>query len=228
MIKKKTGIEYNILFYVATGLLVLSIAFNFGLLSKDKSSKIKYVTDQNVVFLGDSITNGYNVSEFFPDILTINSGIGGNKTTDVLNRMKDSVYIYNPSKVLLLIGINDLNSGASSKDVLDNIQKIVNGIKLNRKYTKIYIESIYPVNVDYAKEVNNVFKNTSITNDEIKEINKKIKSLCKENDVTYINVYDSLVDENGNLKEIYTKEGLHLTDLGYYKVTKAIEKYVYE
>ena len=227
MLKKKIKFEFNYWIYVLGAALLVSIVCNLISLSPEKKEEVKFVTDQNIVFFGDSITEGYKVEEFFPDTFVVNSGIGGNRTKQLLDRIKQDVYSYNPSKVFILIGINDLNGGVSEKEILDNIQKVINGIKINRKYANIYIESIYPINRDMFNKVKFPF-NGDITNDKIKEINIKIKDICKENDVTYINVYDSLLDDGGNLKEVYTKEGLHLTDLGYFKVTKVLEDYIEE
>ena len=50
--------------------------------------------------------------------------------------------------------------------------------------------------------------------------------MCLQNGVTYINVFDSLTDGEGNLKKLYTKEGLHLTNLGYLRVTSVLQEYI--
>lgn len=63
---------------------------------------------------------------------------------------------------------------------------------------------------------------------EIKEVNARIKNVCKKQKVKYINVYKHLVDDEGNLTLEYTKDGLHLSDLGYLKVTKVLTPYVEE
>ena len=62
----------------------------------------------------------------------------------------------------------------------------------------------------------------------IKETNKKLNELCKKYKIKYINVYDKLLNDKGSLKKDYTTDGLHLNDLGYFKVTKVLEKYVSE
>ena len=227
MLKKKIKFEFNIWFYALLAVLLISIIFDLILFDNNEKETVKYVTDQNIVFFGDSITEGYKVEEFFPDTFVINSGIGGNRSNQLLERIEDDVYAYNPSKIFILIGINDMNGGVPEEEILNNIQKIVNGIKINRKYTKIYIESIYPINRNMFDDIKYGF-NKEVTNDKIKEINLKIKNICKENDITYIDVYSSLTDDDGNLKSAYSKEGLHLTDLGYFKVTKVLEKYISE
>lgn len=219
--KEKITIDSKITIIVLGILLLISLCINIYLISVKKSINL---LDENIVFFGDSITNGYNVEEFFPKRNVINSGISGNITENLLERM-DDVYKYNPSKVFLLIGINDLNRGYSSDEILSNMQKIINNIKTHRKYTKIYIESIYPINRNVFEDKDYSF-NEDITNDTIKEINDKIKNMCKENNVEYVDVFNNLLDEEGNLKDIYTKEGLHLSDLGYFKVTSSLNKYI--
>jgi lysophospholipase L1-like esterase len=227
MLKKKMKFEFNIWFYVLSSLLLISIICDLMLFFIKEKETVKYVTDQNIVFFGDSITEGYKVDEFFPDTFVINSGISGNKSNQLLERIENDVYAYNPSKVFILIGINDMNHSVPEEEILNNIQKVINGIKINRKYTKIYIESIYPINRNMFDDIEYGF-NKEVTNDKIKKINSKIKTMCEDNDINYVDVYSSLTDTNGNLKAVYSKEGLHLTDLGYFKVTKVLEKYISE
>lgn len=224
--KKINFIKNNSIIIILILFLVLSVIINIFLFNKTTKKEETFFVDENIVFFGDSITKKYTVEEFFQDKFVINSGISGDKTEDLINRIENDVYKYNPSKVFILIGINDLNHNVDEEKIINNIQKIVNGIKLKRKYTKIYIESIYPINRNTFNEKEYEF-NENITNDKIKEINKKLENLCKENDVEYIDVFSKLIDEEGNLKEIYTIEGLHLNDLGYFRITKELEKYIY-
>lgn len=221
--KEKISINSKIIIIILSVLLLISLVINIYLFSIKKNINL---LDENIVFFGDSITSGYKIEEFYPKNNVINSGISGNVTNDLLERM-DDVYRYNPSKVFLLIGINDLNREKSIDEITKNIQKIINNIKANRKYTKIYIESVYPINRNVFEEKNYSF-NEKINNDIIKELNNKIKILCKENKIQYIDVYNNLLDNDGNLKDIYTNEGLHLSDLGYFKVTTSLNKYINE
>lgn len=221
--KEKISINSKIIIIILSVLLLISLVINIYLFSIKKNINL---LDENIVFFGDSITSGYKIEEFYPKNNVINSGISGNVTNDLLERM-DDVYRYNPSKVFLLIGINDLNREKSIDEITKNIQKIINNIKTNRKYTKIYIESVYPINRNVFEEKDYSF-NEKINNDIIKELNNKIKILCKENKIQYIDVYNSLLDNDGNLKDIYTNEGLHLSDLGYFKVTTSLNKYINE
>lgn len=209
--------------------LFISLICNVILLKTDEKivTKTVYKNDENIIFFGDSITKHYKINEFFPNSNIINSGISGDEASDLLERIENDVYRYNPSKVFLLIGINDLNHKIDDKEILENIQKIVNGIRTNRKYAKIYIQSVYPVNHDSFKEHEYRF-NEDVNSEKIINFNKKLKEICDENNITYIDVFNELADKNGNLKEIYTVEGLHINDLGYFKVTSVLQKYIYD
>ena len=194
-----------------TSIIILLIIF--FLYSNKRTSTI----DDNFVFLGDSITNGYNLDEYYPEYPTVKSGVNGYKTQDILNNMNKMVYIYNPSKVFLLIGINDIHAGKSKEYIINNIEKIIDNIKENRKNAKIYVESIYPVNSKIRSNSKNDFTI---------EVNKEIKKLFKEKNIVYINIHDLLIDNNGDLKKKYTTDGLHLSEDGYKVVTKEIKKYL--
>ena len=135
------------------------------------------------------------------------------------------VPIYNPTKVFLLIGTNDIDLDKSDKYIINNIIKIINNIKKKRPKTKIYIESIYPVNNTNDSKINHATVGIR-NNKRIIKLNKKIKAYCDKNNYTYIDVYSNLVDKDGNLKIEYTEEGLHLTNLGYLKVTKILYPYL--
>lgn len=204
-------------------MLLILCAFIISITDKNKVNNKQDI----IVFLGDSLTYNYKTDEFFEEYKTFNSGISGNKTTDILNDLENRVYKYNPTKLFLLIGINDLKNGINKDEVINNIEIIIKQIKENKKDTTIYVESIYPIsNEEDMKNIKKIVPKTD--NNEIKETNKKLNELCKKYNITYINVYDKLLNDKGSLKKDYTTDGLHLNDLGYFKVTKLLEKYVSE
>lgn len=186
---------------------------------------VKYKVPENIVFLGDSITDFYDVDKYFSHNNVVNSGISGNRTTDILDNMEERVYRYNPSKVFLLIGINDLAHQTDKKEIINNIEEIIEEIKEKRPETEIYLESVYPINdsddekIEHDKLVNR-------RNEDVIEINKILKKYCEKNKIKYIDLYSKLIDKEGNLKIEYTKEGLHISDEGYEFITKELEKYI--
>ena len=191
-----------------------------------KIEKIERYTynKESIVFLGDSITSRCDLDKYFPNYNVYNSGVAGNMTKDMLDNMENRVFVYNPTKVFILIGTNDLvYSGLDNDGIKNNIEEIINKIYEKNSNTKIYLESIYPVNNSLNKEIVE-----TRTNDNIKDLNNKIEKICNNNKCTYINMYDNLTDKNGNMKRIYTVDGLHLNKIGYKVVASKLTKYLNE
>ena len=195
--------------------------------SKEKLKNAMVIEkNENIVIFGDSITEIYPVDEIFGSLPILKSGKSGYKTTDLLDNMKEMLYQYNPTKVILLIGVNDVlydTSEEKQNETIENITEIIKKIKENRSKAKIYVESIYPVN----KSLDDKF-DFNVNNDVIINMNANIKKLCEKEKLTYINMYDELTDDNGNFAERYTYDGLHPSILGYAKITRVLLPYVYE
>lgn len=192
----------------------------------ETSEKVQDYKKENIVFLGDSITDWCPFEALYEDnIPIVNSGKAGYRTKDILNELDELVYQYNPTKVIILIGTNDIGGKVPAEEIVKNIRQIIVDIKKNRSRAEIYVQSIYPINNTEADKIN---KKTvgDRTNFNIKTINKKIKKICKEENVNYINVYDELTDSEGNLKWQYTKDGLHISDMGYLKITRKLLPYI--
>jgi len=192
---------------------------NAQVLEKDvyRVKKVDY-KNENIVFFGDSITDWYPFDELYEESVPIvNSGRAGSRTFDLLPQMEELVYRYNPTKVFILIGTNDLNTNCSKEELVENIEKMIRGIQKERSRCKIYVQSIYPVNKD---------REDNQENHVIQEVNQNIKKICKKYHVTYINMYDELIDQEGRLASKYTTDGLHISSLGYIKITKKLEKYI--
>ena len=188
--------------------------------------RTKLNKNENVVIFGDSITEFYPVNDIYDNYQIIGSGKSGYKTTDLLDNMEDLLYKYNPTKVIMLIGTNDIlkdTSEEKQKETVDNIKKICNEIKKNRPKAKLYIESLYPIDENGDKNMIG-----DRTNEAIKNINKDLKEYCSSKKIRYIDMYDELTDEDGNFDDRYTNDGLHPNDLGYAKITKLLLPYIYE
>lgn len=179
---------------------------------------------EKVLFVGDSITDFYHLDEYYSydNKLLINSGISGYKTTDIMRRFNNLVEQHQANKMFLMIGTNDLGVGTKRDEVVKNIITIINETKEKSPATKIYLESIYPVNPSKRP------KNENRKNEDIRYINEKMKDYCLENNVTYLDVYHILEDEEMNLKSEYTDDGLHLNNDGYIELTNYLKTYVEE
>lgn len=185
-------------------------------------------TPKIIMFLGDSITQGGDFKSYFDDLLVVNKGKGGDKASKITNRLEKNVYPYNPNKIFLLIGINDIkDKKTDNKTIATNIDNIIKEIKKHCPNTTIYLESIYPINNTNNKKIDhNYFKYCN--NDDVIKVNKEIKEIAKNNNIKYIDIHSILKDENNNLKLSLTKEGLHLNKDGYKVVFDSLKEYVYE
>ena len=185
-----------------------------------KEIKEKVKIEDNYLFVGDYYVDDMDFEDFlYPYVKVSNKDY---TTSDLLENIEDDVYMYNPSDVFIELGINDLNNGVEESEIINNLENIITGIKSNRKYARIYIESLYPINI---KEESESTLKEDIDNDVIKSFNKKLEKLSKSLDVNYIDMYSEL-SEDDLLKEKYTDDGIHLNEDGYKRVFKVINRIV--
>jgi lysophospholipase L1-like esterase len=185
----------------------------------------KHIPPGGIVFAGDSHTEYFALDEYFPELPVINRGIYGDTTSGVINRLDESVLNLNPSKVFLLIGANDINKTRETDEgIVENIRTIVRKIRSNNQKAAIYVQSLYPVNPNgkNSKRID-IFK---ITNSRIASINRLLEALCRDENIVYIDMFTPLSDENGQLQEQYTIEGLHLSAAGYSFIAEILRPYV--
>jgi len=102
-------------------------------------------TKHEIIFLGNSITEGGNWQNLFPDKNVINRGISGDVTDGILFRL-DEVTSSRPEKVFLMVGTNDLARGKSISYVTNNHRIIIEKILKDSENTTLYLQSVLPVN----------------------------------------------------------------------------------
>ena len=183
-----------------------------------KFLKEREILMPNVVLLGDSITEGFDVKKYFPDRRVLNRGIGadiiGNALPDsdkrgILRRMDESVFDCNPSDVFILIGINDLGSGHKPATIESGYREILHQIKKKAPKVRVHIQSVLPCRGNYAKH-----------NANVNDVNARLQKLAKEFGYDYVDLHSKMIDDKGELKQEFTPEGLHLKPAAY-KVWKA-------
>lgn len=178
-------------------------------------------TQNDIIFLGNSITDGGEWTEMFENNHVLNRGISGDVTTGVLNRL-DDIVSRKPAKVFLLIGINDLARGIPKDTVLKNDLLIVRLIRQYSPMTEIYVESLFPVN-----PAKHIFPTHVNKGGDIIYINRHLKAYADSLHYVYVDVYDALKDKNDHLDLKYTNDGLHLLGPGYMVWKHIVFPYVY-
>ena len=167
----------------------------------------------DVAFLGDSLTDGYDLAAYYPQYLVANRGIGGETSTGLEERLKVSVYDLKPKVAVMLIGANNPDT------MMENYESILKGFVENLPNTKIILLSLTSMGgSDWGK------------NNQLAAYNNvQIKMLAEKYSFEYVDIYSPLLNlEDGEIYDEYTTDGGHLTPLGYevltQKITPVIEK----
>lgn len=160
----------------------------------------------DVAFLGDSLTDGCDLSVYYPQYKTANRGIGGETTIGLEERMQVSAYDLKPKVVVMLIGGNNLYT------MFENYEQILKGLQTNLPDTKVILVSLTSMGRDWAH------KNTQAAYN-----NVKIRLLAEQYGFAYVDVFSPLLDMQTNeIRAEYTTDGAHLTHLGYEVLRDAI------
>ncbi len=167
----------------------------------------------DIVFLGDSITEGGIWEELFPGLPTRNRGIGGDVTEGVLERL-EQVTQGTPAKVFLLIGTNDLALSEKSPDeIAANIEAIVDAIRSQSPGTRIYVQSVLPRGAGFRAAVEALNRAT------------RARISTKAN---WIDLYPLFLDtEDGSIRDEFSNDELHLMGAGYLNWRDAIAPHVH-
>lgn len=172
----------------------------------------------SIVFVGDSLTHRNEWSESFPGLEIINRGIDSDRSVGVVKRF-DQIIALEPSKIFLMIGVNDVYDYRDLDVIESNIERIIDRVKTELPDTKLYVQSILPVN-------NSVFKHR-LDNKLVTKMNDKLVKLTTEKEIAFINLYPQFI-KNDELDEIYTMDGCHLSGKGYKNWVENIRSYVVE
>ena len=167
------------------------------------------VVTGKILFLGDSMTEMGDWKKVTGDTTVINRGIGGDITFGVLKRLKD-ITDRKPSKLFILLGINDIGKDIPDAVIADNYLKIVKEIHTKCPETKIYVQSVLPVNPTLPH-----FPQHYDKEEHVLSVDKLLRANAKAGDYTFIDICHLFVDANQRLESRYTIEGLHLKPEAY-------------
>ena len=188
-----------------------------------------------IVFAGSSLMEMFPIEQFVAEdnlpVVVYNRGIGGDVTDGLLERMDESIFDLEPKKVSINIGTNDISRPEYKRErLMSQYRKILMQIQARLPETKIYVMSYYPVNRELPGADPEAVKAQfgARTNAELKEVNAEVEKMAEELGCTYINVFDCLLDEKGNLKAEYTIEGMHMYANGYAVVLEKLMPYLLE
>ena len=166
----------------------------------------------DVAFLGDSLTDGYDVAHYYPQFVTANRGIGGDTTFGLEDRLQVSVYDLKPKVVVMLIGANNMET------MFDNYENLLIGLRDNLPKTKVVLVSLTSMSMEWGRK-NQLAAYNNVT----------IKLLAEQYGFSYVDLYSALFDlETGEIRAEYTTDGGHQTAEGYQVFTNTITPVITE
>jgi lysophospholipase L1-like esterase len=176
--------------------------------------------ENRIVFLGDSITEGWSAKDgkFFAGRPYINRGIGGQTTSQMLVRFRQDVITLKPAAVVILGGTNDIaqNGGVTTVEAVeDNLQSMVELAQLHG--IRAILASVLPA-LDYP------WRPGLQPRDKISALNHWMAQFCRKKKIVYLDYYSSMADANLAMKPELSKDGVHPTEAGYLVMEPLAEK----
>lgn len=209
-----------ILFLTIATLLSAQDFANYAKYAASNKAVLDFKTLVNTVFMGDSITEFWNVNDptFFTKNNYINRGISGQTTSQMLLRFQQDVIDLKPKRVVIMAGTNDIaqNTGPiSQENIFKNIKSMVEIARYN--HIQVILCSVLPAyKFDWKKEIEPAQK--------IIDLNAQLKAFALQNKITYVDYHTAMKDDRNGLPPIYTKDEVHPNQQGYTKMEEIITK----
>jgi lysophospholipase L1-like esterase len=167
------------------------------------------VVSGRVIFLGNSITQGGDWAKLTGDSTVINRGIGADVTFGLRTRL-DDVTRRKPSKLFVLIGINDISKDIPDAVIAAEYRMLIDSVRAQSPQTKIFIQSILPLNPTVKNFPQHYDKQPRVV-----AVNRLLQRMARETRATYIDLWPIFVDTHYHLDASLTGDGLHLNQAGY-------------
>jgi lysophospholipase L1-like esterase len=175
--------------------------------------------EQRVVFMGDSITDGWDDPKyggFFPGKPYIDRGISGQTTPQMLLRFRAEVIAVKPKVVVVLAGTNDIagNTGPMSLEAIeDNLISMAELARANK--IRVVLSSVLPISDYEARDGKPIIQSVRRPPDQIKALNDWMRKYAADTHAIYLDYYSAMVDDKGFLKDELSDDGLHPNRKGY-------------
>lgn len=180
------------------------------------NAEIDSIGHPDVVFLGNSITEGFDIEAYFPGYKLANRGIIADHLDGILERLDNSAIQLKPQKIFLMIGINDIGDRRGDEYLKSMFVTLVDTLTTSLPNTELYLLSILPTTPRWK----------NCTPAQIKRINGFLARMALEKNLTYINLYPYFLDDMQYLDPELTRDGLHPNQIGYDLMAKIIRPYL--
>ena len=178
----------------------------FAIYAEENARYEDYEID--VAFIGDSLTDGYDLEKYYSEYKVSNRGIGGETTYGLLARLDISVYQLKPKVIVMLIGANNFQT------MFEDYEDLIIGINTNLPNTTLVICSLTSMGGEHWGKNNQLAAFNNV----------KIKAYADKYGCPFVDLYTPLLNmETNEIYEHYTTDGGHLTAEGYEVITSAIK-----
>ncbi|MEM9141474.1 MAG: GDSL-type esterase/lipase family protein [Bacteroidota bacterium] len=169
-----------------------------------------------IVFTGSSSVRLWqDLPQRFPEHQILNTGFGGSQTSDLLRYLEELLLGYQPQKVFIYEGDNDIAAGKSPKTVLNDMRNMVDRIKKKDSTTQIVLISPKPSIARWNLK------------GRYRKLNRKLKRFSeKETGVSFANVWNPMLDGRKLKTDIFIADGLHMNAKGYDIWQHTLEPYL--
>ena len=185
---------------------------------KDTYAKLPRM-DAAIVFAGDSITDLCAWHELLQRPV-LNRGIAGDSVEGLRLRIKE-VLRHHPRQLFIMIGINDLLGGKTSDEVWVEYQKLIRQIRATSPQTRLFIQTILPVNAGMWQAVLPPHLAANII-----QVNKELSRIADGKYIVYVDLYSRMIAEENQLDKRYTWDGVHLNGTGYTQWRELLRPYL--
>jgi lysophospholipase L1-like esterase len=185
-----------------------------------------------VVFMGDSITDGWQEPRFggfFPEKPYVDRGISGQTTPQMLLRFRPDVIALRPRAVVILAGTNDIAGNTGPMTLEETEGYLASMSELAHTHgIRVVLSSVMPVNDLTTPDGKKIMQTENHPPQSIISLNEWIKKYSAEHGDVYLDYFSAMVDQKGFLKRELTDDGLHPNAQGYAVMAPLAEKAIQE
>jgi lysophospholipase L1-like esterase len=191
-------------------------------MERDVYFEVLPADSEAIVFLGTSITHNFELTEHFAVPHLQNRGINGDNLRGMLHRMAP-ILSQRPNKIFIEVGINDLGADLLASEVVaDDLKTLI--LRMNASVDsscQLYVLSILPVR-NSAEEMSTYC--SPEMNTKIDSVNILYRDYCSRMGIPFIDAHQAFVHQ-GQMKQSYTTDGVHLSGKGYMKLAEILRPY---
>ena len=183
---------------------------------------MRKIDSTDVVMLGNSLSEfGGDWNRLLRWRRVRNRGISGDDATGILHRL-GQILPGKPKAIFLMVGINDLSHDLTPVQVFDLCKQVINKIQRDASHTRLYVQSLLPINETYGK-----WKTLEGKTDDVPKINRLLQAYCQQQGITFIDLFNKFVRHGTNeLRRDMSVDGLHLSPFGYKVWAFELRKYL--